>query len=136
MFKKGHLPKWYYYRAGKSDLNLIMVAMRYIPVKDRQKVAEEYERIYAKDGLRFVGENRRLANKYLVDLAKQYGFDPERKAKTEIKKVFTNEAGEEFKAETQEFLNLIQKRINLVKKPKSIIDMAEQSHKQQGVCYE
>lgn len=66
------LPKWYYYRAGKSDRGFIEVRMSHIPADKQKEVADEYERLYGVNGYRTVKEGRRAANEYLHNLARQY----------------------------------------------------------------
>lgn len=66
------LPKWYYYRAGESDLEFIEVRMRHIPKHLREKVSDEYERLYLQNGHIHVKDGRKAANTYLHELARKY----------------------------------------------------------------
>lgn len=66
------LPKWYYYRAGKSDRQFIEARMSHIPADKQQAVADEYERLYGVNGYRNVKEGRKAANTYLHEEAKKH----------------------------------------------------------------
>lgn len=66
------LPKWYYYRAGKSDRGFIEARMSNIPADKQQAVADEYELLYGMNGYRNVKEGRKAANTYLHEEARKY----------------------------------------------------------------
>ena len=60
-------PKTYYYRGGVSDKKFVLEKMAYIPDEKKQRVADEYERLFA-----IPSDGRELANKYLSGVAKEY----------------------------------------------------------------
>lgn len=62
------MPKFYYYRRGKSDRKWIESRMTEIPEFKRQEVADEYERLYMTRS----GGNRKDANTYIHHVALEY----------------------------------------------------------------
>ena len=66
-----HYPKWYYYRAGVSDLNFIMARMAHIPVELQKEVSEKYESLYLQGGHSDVRKGRKEANTYLHKYARR-----------------------------------------------------------------
>lgn len=66
-----HYPKWYYYRAGNSDLKFIMARMAHIPIELQKEVSEKYESLYLQNGHVDVREGRREANTYLHNYARR-----------------------------------------------------------------
>ena len=62
------MPRFYYYRNGKSHRNWIESRMIEIPESKRQEVADEYERRYMTRS----GGNAKSANTYIQHVALEY----------------------------------------------------------------
>ena len=61
----------HYFQRGKTcDLKWIISHMRNIPAHKQREVADEYEKIYGSAKSNYLG--RDLANKYLLELSKEY----------------------------------------------------------------
>jgi len=62
------MPRFYYYRKGKSDRDWIESRMIEIPESKRQEIADQYERLF----LTRLGGDRKTANTYINQIAVEY----------------------------------------------------------------
>ena len=84
--------------------------MSFIPKAHQKAIADEYERIYCKNGVTYPGEQRKLANRYLVNEAKKYGFDPAQN------KSRSDSYNDELSPKTNEILDGIKARLGIKEK--------------------
>ena len=71
MHQVNHYPKFYHQRGKESDRDWVLSRMSAIPEHHQQRISDEYEKIYLKGGR----AARKLANRYLNDVAREFHND-------------------------------------------------------------